>query len=109
MKTSPYETLTDVMRANRDSGHYFFTPGAVQFFHSRIESALIRGRYFVTSEQESDGTGFDVRGNPVPASERRYCVRYAEDDGSITTLSDHMAFGSTAEAMEFILEHDQQV
>lgn len=105
-KASPFGTLHDVIEANATIGHHFFSRGANDFFHSRIESDLIRGRYFITSEQCEDGTRFDTHGAPIPASERRYTARYANDDGSITSLSQHMEFGSTADAMEFILKHD---
>ena len=106
VKASPFATLHDVIEANATIGHHFFSRGARDFFHSRVESDLIRGRYFIPSEQCEDGTRFDTHGEPIPASERRFTVRWVEDNGSITTLSDHMAFGSTAEAMEFILKHD---
>lgn len=108
MTTSPFGTIRDVVEANERNGYFFFSRGAMAWFHCRIESGLIRGRYFITSEQCEDGSRFDTHGDPIPATERRYAVRYANDDGTINTLPDSsiMAFGSTAEAMEYILQHD---
>ena len=69
-----YITMDHVRRANRARGHHFFSVGAMAFFSSRIESGLIDGRYFVTSE------AFDE------TSERRFTLREVEDDGAVETL-----------------------
>lgn len=52
---SPYKTLADVRAANAAAGFRFFDRGTMKFWNSRIESTLIRGRFFITSE---DSWGF---------------------------------------------------
>ena len=104
---SPYEHMRDVVRANKAAGKFFFSPGAMQFFHCRIESALIRGRYFITSEQMEEHEYMDAQGRMQPPTERRYTVRYAQDDGSIESITPHMQFTTQAEAMTYLLQHDQ--
>ena len=106
MTASPFGTIRDVVEANEKVGQYWFSRATMHYFHSRIETGLIRGRYFVTSDQSEDGTSLDVKGNLIPETERRYTVRVAKDDGKVETFGDFMAFGSTAEAMEFILQQD---
>ena len=72
--TGAFTSMDHVRRANTARGHHFFSEGAMAFFNSRVESKLLDGRYFVTSE------AFDE------TSERRYSVREVEDDGAVETL-----------------------
>lgn len=44
-------TMDDVKRNNRESGQFFFSPDTMKFFKSRIESGLLKEKYFITSEQ----------------------------------------------------------
>lgn len=76
--TSPYRTLADLRAANAANGFHFFERGTMKFWKSRIESTLIRGRFFITSE---DTWGFGSA--PV---RRIYAVRHANDDATITTV-----------------------
>lgn len=58
-------TMPEIRRANADAGLYFFSPGAMRFFRSRVHDRVYQGPggvFFVTSEQGPD----DVR---------RYTVR----------------------------------
>ena len=73
-----YASITEIKEANRASGQYWFEQSAMRFFRSKIESKVIRGRYFITSEQFVASNG--------QADPRRYTVRRADDDGSITTI-----------------------
>lgn len=45
------KTLTEFKRAHKANGGYFFTRETMNFFNSKIESGLIAGKYFITSEQ----------------------------------------------------------
>jgi len=89
---SPYRTLADVRAKNAAEGMFFFSRQTMKFWRSRIESTLIRGRYFITSEDE-----FAIDGR-IPA--RVYAVRRANDDGSITTMASMLR--SKDAAREFI-------
>lgn len=102
-KTSPFGTLDDVKKANADAGQNWFSESTFAWWKTKIETGLIRGRYFITSEDPFD-TG------------RKYAVRYARDDGHIDTVNpvgypstegSNPWFESSAEAMDRILEHDQ--
>ena len=57
--------ITDIKRANKKAGKFFFSPDTMKFFGSRIESKVYEGRggiYFVTSEQPPHGKRiFNVR------------------------------------------------
>ena len=73
--TTPYATMADVRAANKEAGMNWFSKDSMQFFDSRVETVLYRGRYFITSEQDHHG------GAP-----RTFTVRYAQDDGDILTI-----------------------
>lgn len=72
-----YHDIDEIKQANRAAGFKFFTPGAMQFFRSRVHDTVYGGRYFVTSERDPDG-------NP-----RRYTVRKCDTDGDVGTAPGH--------------------
>lgn len=74
------EALIDA--ANHGASPKWFSTGAMRWFDSRIESEVLHGCYFVTSEQEPEW-----RGKRPP---RRYSVRVAGEDGSIETVGEFM-------------------
>lgn len=93
---SPYRTLADVRTANAYAGMHFFDRSTMKFWKSRIESTLIHGRFFITSEDE---WAMDGR-----TPKRIYCVRHANDDATITTVRSHMHDKDDArELIRFIL------
>jgi len=47
-------TMTDVRHNNKASGRFWFSPETMRFFKSRVESRLLKQRYFITSEQFGD-------------------------------------------------------
>lgn len=85
-------TLTDVKRQNHELGHEFFSKGAKNFFQSKMESALIADKYFVTSER------FDS------ASKMLFTVRMALPNGAIKTMGTFQQFNTKSEAIAFIKE-----
>jgi hypothetical protein len=85
-----FKTLAHFKAVNAETGRHFFERGAMKFFKSRIESGLIAGRYFITSEQ------FDEN------SQRKFSVRRAEEDGSVKTVPEFQAFSSIEDARDYI-------
>ena len=85
------------MREVQDTFTHFFSPGAVQGFGSRIESALYGGRYFVTSERTYNGTS------------RRYTVREATQDDivDIGEFQQYRTRGQAIAAIKKLLAPDQ--
>lgn len=74
-KAFGFNTLAEVKKANKDNGMLFFSPGSMKFFRSRMESTLLKGGYFITSEQFEDD------------EPRTFAVRRVEDTlGSIETI-----------------------
>lgn len=75
-----FDTITAIKAANRAAGLHFFDADSMRFFRSKVESGVIGGRFFVTSEQFVTYDGV--------ADVRRYTVRRADDDGAITTVGE---------------------
>jgi len=78
-QTFTYRTMADVVAANRAIGHHFFDLNTMRCFHSRIESRLIAGKLFITSEKG-------------PEEIRKYTVREAQPDGTIDTVGDFQQY-----------------
>ena len=69
-----FTNMTEVKKANKEKGGHFFDKNTLRFFNSRIESSLLKNKYFITSEWY--GEGF----------KRLYTIREALKDGSIKTI-----------------------
>jgi hypothetical protein len=92
---SPFGRMRDVRAANAAAGHHFFDSAAVGYFDTVVETELMRGRLFVTSEQYH---------SPGHDGERRYTVRYAMDDGSIENVGLFQQYAGIGEAVTAALE-----
>ena len=72
-----FKTIADVRKANKENGFFWFSPKTMRFFDTKIETSLLKGGYFVTSE--------DVNKNGL----RKYKIRQVKNDkGNIKTIGD---------------------
>lgn len=78
--------MDEVIEANEATGQNWFSQSTMDWFRSVIETPLIRGRYFVTSERDGD----------YP---RRYTVRRVADDATIETVGEFQGYGTVASAL----------
>ena len=83
------KNMTELKRRHKAGGGHFFDKGAMQFFNSKIESPLIGGRYFVTSEQFGEDP-------------RRFTVRQVGNHLDINDLSEYQEFETLDEALMFL-------
>lgn len=93
-----FSSMAGVRAAFRAAGSYWFTHGSMRFFNTKIESSLIGGRYFITSERyETDEPKlFNVR----------MIVRDTEDATlSIETVGEHMTYTTKQQAMNALEEY----
>ena len=87
---STFRTIAEIKAANTAGGFFFFTPGAMRFFNSRVLRGVIGDRFFVTSERYVPSDG-------VPEA-RLYTVRRCNDDGSVDDVGGFQEHGSPAAA-----------
>ena len=85
-----YSTIVEVEAHNKAIGRIWFQPGAMKFFNSKIESGIIKGRYFISSEKG-------------PLEVRMYSVRLVLN-GKIETVGKFNAFFDKTSAKDFIKE-----
>lgn len=87
-------SIESIKTANHNRGRYFFSPGAMRFFASRVSSFVAEGPggvYFVTSEQFRPSSG--------PAADRLYTVRrFFPETGEVEEASEFQAFRSLSGA-----------
>lgn len=69
-------SISELKALHKSNGWHFFDRGAMAFFNSRIESGIIGGRYFITSERFNDDTP------------RKFTVRTFDERGSVDTLGE---------------------
>lgn len=85
------KTMEDVKRNNKASGGFWFSPDTIRFFQSKVESELINGKYFVTSEK-------NMEDDP-----RLYTIRkYNPETHKIDTLGSFQAFKTLQDALDAI-------
>lgn len=88
------KSIAELEELNRQNGGYWFSRDSMRFFGTRIESGVIRGRYFITSEQPPHGS-------------RKYSVRSFDAQGSVDTVGDFCSFRSKADAIAAIPRNEE--
>ncbi len=84
-----YPNLLAVVRANDEAGRHWFETDTMEFFKTRLESDLIDGRYFISSE----------RG---PYGPRAYTIRLADEDAHIQTVGEFMGYKTKTDAIHAV-------
>ena len=72
-----FKSMADLKAANKAAGQFFFSPGTMKFFRSKIVTPLIMGKYFITSETFTASDG---------SSSTNYTIRQANQDARIVTV-----------------------
>lgn len=88
-----FKTLSEFRQANKTKGFHFFSRKTMKFFNSKIESSLLKGDYFITSEQIETSQGIRPR---------KYTLRRANKDATVSTVGEFQQFNSKQAAKEFI-------
>ncbi len=80
-----YKSMEEIQQANREAGRYWFSPDTMEFFETIIESEVIGGQYFISSEKP-------------PHAPRAFAVRCADEAGHISTVGKTCEFPTLAAA-----------
>lgn len=102
MSTKTYTSIAAVKAANRDTGHYWFSEDAMEWFGTKVHGPLVAGHYFITSEQDSTYL------NPAWNGDRRYSIR-ACFDGKISTVGEFGQYPTMKEAKHAIAQLAEMV
>lgn len=87
-----FKNISEVKKANKTAGHYWFSPDTVKYFASRVETPVIGGFYWVESQRNYDGTA------------REYKAVAASPDGDISYLHGAEGFATLEDAKAVIDE-----
>lgn len=84
-----FKNITEIKRANKEAGHYFFSPDTMRFFESQIVPEVFgpRGRFFILS----DKAGFTDE-------TREYKIKWANGDGTIENVEHRDFEGNVRES-----------
>lgn len=98
--TKGYDEFTSmpaVRAAFNAAGSKWFSKGAMKWFNSKVESSLIGGRYFITSEryETSDPKLFNIR----------KVVRESDGRLDIETVGEHMTYTTKQQALNALEEY----
>lgn len=80
-------TLEDLKALNEANGGCWFDPATMEYFGTQIESLILHGKYFITSEQPPNGP-------------RKFSIRSFNDCGSIDTVGDFCSHKTLAAALK---------
>lgn len=85
-----FKSIAEVKAANKALGHNWFEPATMRFFGTVIETPLIGGRHFITSDKME------------PGDEKRYAVRQVNENGSVETVGNIRDFASVEGAQAYV-------
>ena len=83
-----FKTIKEIKQANRSRGYHFFDDASMKFFNSRIETGVLHGEYFITSEQ------FNY------TSPRLFTIRKVKANGQVITIGEFQHYRSLDEAIK---------
>ena len=90
------KTMADLKAKNKEIGNNFFSPQTMRFFKSKVESSILKGKYFITSEQYGEHAS------------RTFKIRAFRPDGSIVNNPFDRDFASKESAKEYLSEHHME-
>jgi hypothetical protein len=85
-----FKNMTDVIAANQRLGQHWFSKGAMEFFNTVIETDLIDGRHFITSDR------MEIE------DKKRYAIREVDSLGRVQTIGNIRDFASVKGAEAYI-------
>lgn len=93
-----FRNITEVKKANKAAGHFWFSPATIKAFTSRVESPIMGGRYWVESTTNADDT------------DREYKLVVAHDSGDVQYLTQPgtytvFRFDTRVEALDALTEY----
>ncbi len=70
-----FKSMSEVVQANTAAGYFFFAKETMTRFGSKVETPLMNGKYFITSETLGYSTG-----------KRGFAIREVQENTTIRTV-----------------------
>jgi len=86
MNATQFKSIAEVKKANKAIGQYWFNKETMAFFDSKIESKLIEGQYFISSEYS-------------PWGGKKYTIRIVSPIGAVDTVGEFGKYETKEEAL----------
>jgi len=88
------KTLAQFKALNKKKGLHWFSKDTIEFWATKIETPLINGRFFITSENDFSGL------------KRLFTVRQADwETGQVETIGEFQAHLDKFKAKEFLCQY----
>jgi len=104
-----FSNITQIKRANKASGYYWFDPGALAFFNSKFPPRCVYpvkdGAFFISSEYSK---GVYISSGWIPDGPVLWTLRFADAKGEISTVGDFQQYESLEEAKEAAIKAQQE-
>lgn len=89
-----FKSMSELRAKNKKIGHVFFDHDTMKFWGSKIETALFRGVFFITSEK-----GFSEK------DPRTFTIRQARPTGEVVTVGNGREYKTLDEAKDAVKAH----
>jgi hypothetical protein len=93
-----YRNITEVKKANKAAGYFWFSPSTIKHFGVRVETPVMDGRFWVESARTYDDEG------------REYKLVTADDAGAVDYLfaegtTNILRFPTRTQAIDALVEY----
>lgn len=85
-----FNSISEIKKANQVINNHFFDRDTMEFFNSKVETGVLKGCFFITSEIAPNETI------------KRFTLRMVESDGSIETIGPFHWFDTKLDAKSFL-------
>ena len=94
-----YNNITQIKRANKAAGSYWFSPETLKWFNSKFPAKCVYpvrdGAFFISSEYSK---GVYISTGWIPDGPTRWTLRFADAEGGISTVGEFQQYESLEEA-----------
>jgi hypothetical protein len=87
--------MDDLKALNAENGGCWFEPASMRFFKTKLETGILAGGYFITSEKS-------------PGDVRAFTLRSFNEQGDVKTVGEFHAHRTKAQAMRAWMQARQE-
>jgi hypothetical protein len=100
-----YNTIDEIIAANEAAGQHWFSQDSMKMFGCVLRPEVYDGKYFITSEQDTGDAIWLFEPQALAwDGQRRWSIREALADGTVTTVSEYGQYASYGEAVQAVTD-----